>query len=64
MGKPPWAKDTQKNKKEHGSFADFVAWENWIKGLDEYDILEDIEMCDRGHLYSMFCECFPNYSWK
>lgn len=63
---PPWAKDTQKNIKEHGSYADFVAWENWLKELNDYayDILDNIDITETAHLYSMFCDCFPNYTWE
>ena len=66
MTTPPWAKDTKKNIKEHGSYADFVAWENWFKELNDYayDILDNIDMTETAHLYSMFCDCFPDYKWE
>jgi hypothetical protein len=64
---PPWAKDTQKNIKEHGSYADFVAWENWFKNFDDEDMLEildDDNIANRSYLYSIFCECYPDYKWE
>ena len=60
--KTPWDTIlTPEKKKEHGPYADYVAWEQWMDGdTDGYDIIEALEAVDdcilMPHLYALFVQ--------
>ena len=60
---PPWAEKTKDKIESDGIYADYNAWEEWIKLKEEYDMFADFESTEMAHLYGMFTDCFPDYKW-